>query len=211
MFTNFAVLVAQWANTINSVVQSTLLPNFQNPKTGPFWNSGPNPENEQLATLNLLASSTRPVSARARKEKSRMTPEKRNLTSLLKSLCKGVQPDRARVDKCWILDGKSWFLEILEIIIDSFEDHFLELHEAPGSSSTSQISRKSSDLTSTKKDNLTSPVTHFWPHFHKFRCAGRTMDKHNEFYGAKHAPSKFPKIQIPVHSGILVQTPRMIN
>ena len=61
---------------------------------------------------------------------------------------------------------KSGFLEIIEIIKESFEDHFLELLEAPGSSSTSLISRKSSDLTSTKKDDLTSPVTHFWHHFH---------------------------------------------
>ena len=55
-------------------------------------------------------------------------------------------------------DEKSRFLEILEIIIESFEDHFLELLEAPGSSSTSPISRKSSDLTATKKRrfNVTS-------------------------------------------------------
>ena len=142
MFTNVAVLAAQWIHTINSMVQSTLLPNFQNPNTGPFWLFGLNPGISNLATLNDLSSAHRPIRATAGERYSSYDKISQKMHSPLKSV-HGLPWD---ILALWskndvILMRKSWCLEILEIIKESFEDHFLELLEAPGSSSTSLISR----------------------------------------------------------------------
>ena len=59
------MLAAQWTHTINSVVQSTLLLNFQNPNTGPFLLFGLNPGIQNLATLSHLSSAHRPIRATA--------------------------------------------------------------------------------------------------------------------------------------------------
>ena len=131
-------------------VQSTLLPNFLGDQGVPIWLFGGNPGVGNLATLNPMASVTRPIQARARNYYLGMTLENWNLASLLKSISQGASPDGICVKKRRHFDGKSRFLEILKIIVGSNEDHFLELLEAPGSSSTSLISRKSPDLPSRK-------------------------------------------------------------
>ena len=104
-------------------------------------------------------------------------------------------------------DGKSWFLEVFKIITDSLQDHFKDVYECPWSLIINIIWHSSSEFYIPKimtKDDLTSAVTHFWPHFHQIRCAGAQgaeWHSHNKFCGAKHSPSEFPHILRGVQNG----------